>query len=124
MFSQPLKGYEKSSFKVYIFCAETVKICAADTFCKCVAASGNISSFLMNVRLLLKDINVRLILKESVPLIFFFVCGCFWKHFNVFNEHGAASEKILKKNAQLVLKAIKRKNVQLLLRIMSTKVIS
>ena len=71
MFSQPLKGYEKSSFKVYIFCAETVKICEVDTFCKCVAASGNISSFLMNVRLLLKDINVRLILKESVPLIFF-----------------------------------------------------
>ena len=28
-----MKGYEKSLFKVCIFCAETVKICASDIFC-------------------------------------------------------------------------------------------
>ena len=38
-------------------------------FCVCVAASRNILYFLMNVRLLLKDINVRLLLKENVQLL-------------------------------------------------------
>ena len=38
-------------------------------FCVCVAASGNILYFLMNVQLLLKDINVRLLLKENVQLL-------------------------------------------------------
>ena len=66
--------------RVCIFCAETVKTCAA--------ASEYISSFLRNVwlllgvfqcflrngQLLLKDINERLLLKENVKLIF----SCVW----------------------------------------------
>ena len=42
--------------------------------------------------------NVRLLLKENVQLIFFVfqqVSGCFWKHFMFFMERAAASEKIL-----------------------------
>ena len=81
-----------------------------------MAASGNISYFLMNVRLLLKDINVRLLLKENVQLIFF-ICVAASKCISMFfNERAAASEKILRKNVRLLLK----ENVQLLLRIMST----
>ena len=66
--------------RVCIFCAETVKTCAA--------ASEYISRFLWNVwlllgvfqcflrngQLLLKDINERLLLKENVKLIF----SCVW----------------------------------------------
>ena len=54
------------------------------------AAFENISCFLRNVRLLLKDIekNVRLLLKRKfVQLIFFVIkqmCGCFCKYFSVF----------------------------------------
>ena len=60
-----------------IFCAETVKEnvqLLLNVFFyveDCVAAPRCISMFLKNVRLLLKDINERLLLKENVQLIFF-----------------------------------------------------
>ena len=84
-------------------------------FSECVAASKNILCFLRNVRLLLKDINVRLLLKENVQLFFWCVaasrnismffkrtCGCFWKDIN-----------------DCFWNLLKEKNVRLLLRIMS-----
>ena len=94
---------------------------------KCAAASEYISCFLRNVwlllgvfqcflrngRLLLKDINVRLLLKENVQLIFFVFVAASRNISMFFNERAAASEKIL-------TTASERKNVQLLLRIMST----
>ena len=43
---------------------------AADILRVFVAASENISCFLRNVRLLLKDINVQLLLKDNVQLLF------------------------------------------------------
>ena len=60
---------------MYILCRNRENLCSWYFLClrKCVAASGNISYFLMNVRLLLKDINVRLLLKENVQLIFLYV---------------------------------------------------
>ena len=51
--------------------------------------------FLRNVRLLLKDINVRLLLKENVQLIFLCIHCCFWKHFMSLREYAAASAMIL-----------------------------
>ena len=75
------------------------KACAAASehiFFVCVAASKNISCFLRNVRLLLKDIK-----KMCSCFWIFFVnmqmCGCFWEYFMFFKELAAASEKILKK---------------------------
>ena len=75
------------------------KACAAASehiFFLCVAASKNISCFLRNVRLLLKDIK-----KMCSCFWIFFVnmqmCGCFWEYFMFFKELAAASEKILKK---------------------------
>ena len=56
--------------------------------------------FLMDVRLLLKDINERLLLKENVqllPNIFFYVedCVAAFKNISVFfNKRAAAPEKI------------------------------
>ena len=78
----------------------------------CAAASEYISCFLRNVwlllgvfqcflrngRLLLKDINVRLLLKENVQLIFFYVEDCVAASRNIsmfFKERAAASKKIL-----------------------------
>ena len=96
---------------------------------KCAAAFEYISCFLRNVwlllrifyfilrnvRLLLKDINVRLLLKENVQLFFWCVagsrnismffkrtCGCFWKDIN-----------------DCFWNLLKEKNVRLLLGIMS-----
>ena len=66
--------------KVCIFGAETVKTCAAASeYIFYVSANvwlllGVFQCFLKNVRLLLKDINERLLLKENVQLIFF----CVW----------------------------------------------
>ena len=51
--------------------------------------------FLRNVRLLLKDTNVRLLLKENVQLIFFLCVAASGNIFMSFNERAAASEKIL-----------------------------
>ena len=55
-----------------IFCAETVKKFVQHIFYveNCVAASGNISYFLRNGGLLLKE-NVCLLVKENVQLILF-----------------------------------------------------
>ena len=57
-----------------------------------------IQSFLRNGRLFPKDINVRLLLKENVQLIFFYVEYCVAASGNIsmfFNERAAAFEKIL-----------------------------
>ena len=54
--------------KRYQYVAASERKCAADIFV-CVAALENISCFLRNIRLLLKDINVRLLLKEDVQLL-------------------------------------------------------
>ena len=51
--------------------------------------------FLRNVRLLLKDTNVRLLLKENVQLIFFLCVAASGSILMSFNERAAASEKIL-----------------------------
>ena len=62
---------------------------------------GVFQCFLKNGRLLLKDINERLLLKENVQLllnIFFYVEDCMAASRNIlmfFNERAAASEKIL-----------------------------
>ena len=75
-----VKGYEKSSHKVCIFCAETVKenvqlLPNIFFMLKIVwLPLETLQCFLMTVRLLLKDINERLLLKENVQLIFF----CVW----------------------------------------------
>ena len=95
-----------------IFCAETVKICAAAS--KYISCSlRNVwlllavsQCFLKNVRLLLKDINEQLLLKENVQLIFACACVCVCVCVRVcvaastnisifFNERAAASKKIL-----------------------------
>ena len=66
--------------KVCIFYAENAKTCAAASeHIFYVSANvwlllGVFQCFLKNVRLLLKDINERLLLKENVQLIFF----CVW----------------------------------------------
>ena len=58
--------------KVCIFCAETVKICAAASEYIFVFPAnvwlllGVFQCFLMNVRLLLKDISERLLLKKKM----------------------------------------------------------
>ena len=80
--------------KVCTFCTETMKI---------VRLFLNIFFFMLKI--------VRLLLKENVQLIYFYVEDCLAASGNIsmfFKECATASEKIL------------RKNVQLLLRIMST----
>ena len=79
--------------------------------------------FLSYGQLLVKDINMRLLLKENVQLILFYVEDCMAASENIsmfFKERATVSEKILRKNVRLLLKKIFKKNVQLLLRIMST----
>ena len=84
-----------------IFCAETVKTCAAASeYIFYVSANvwlflGLFQYFLKNVRLLLKDISERLLLKENVQLIYFFVCVAASINISMFfNERVAAFEKI------------------------------
>ena len=96
-----------------IFCVETVKTCAAASeYISSILRNAclllrTFYSLLRNVRLLLKDINVRLLLKENVQLIFF-VCVAASKNISMFfTERAAASEKIL-------TTASERKNVLLL----------
>ena len=67
----------------------------------------------MNMQQLLKDINVRLLLKEYVQLTFSLCVAAPENISMFFNERVAASEKILMTTSE-------RKNVQLLLRITST----
>ena len=86
--------------KVYILYENREKNCAAASehifcFSKCVAAPRCISLFLKNVRLLLKDINEQLLLKENVQLIFFLCVAASRNILMFFNERAAASEKIL-----------------------------
>ena len=76
------------------------KNCAAASehifcFSKCVAAPRFISLFLKNVRLLLKDINEQLLLKENVQLIFVLCVAASTNISMFFNERATASEKIL-----------------------------
>ena len=85
---------------------------------KCAAAFEYISCFLRNVwlllrifyyisrnvRLLLKDINVRLLLKENVQLIFFLCVAASRNISMFFNERAAASEKILTTASEIHLK--------------------
>ena len=65
---------------VYILCRNRERICAAASeYIFYVSANvwlllAVFQCFLKNVRLLLKDINERLLLKENVQLIFF----CVW----------------------------------------------
>ena len=86
-----------------MFCAETVKTCAAvSEYNSCFLRNvwlllKTFQCFLMNVRLLLKGINEGRLLKENVQLIFC-VCVCVAASRNIsmfFNERAAASEKIL-----------------------------
>ena len=67
--------------KACIFCAETVKK-FVQLLLNIFFVSANVwlllgvfQCFLRNRRLLLNDINVRLLLKENAQLIF--LCGCF-----------------------------------------------
>ena len=57
-----------------------------------------------NVQQLLKDINVRLLLKENVQLIFFVFVAASRNISMFFNERAAASEKILTTASEIYLK--------------------
>ena len=59
-----------------------------------MAASRNISVFLKARAALLKDINVPLLLKENVQLIFFLCVAASRNISMFFNERAAAFEKI------------------------------
>ena len=99
---------------------------------KCAAASEYISCFLRNVwlllgvfqcflrngRLLLKDINVRLLLKENVQLIFFLCVDASRNIEMFFNVRAAASKKILTIASEIHLS--KEKMCTCSLEIMST----
>ena len=67
---------------MFILCAETVKTCAAASeHIFYVSANGWLllavfQCFVRNGRLLLKDINMRLLLKENEQLVFFYVEDC------------------------------------------------
>ena len=101
-----MKGYEKSSHKVCIFCAETVKTC--------VAASENVFRVSVNVLLLLAIVqclvkNVRLPLKRyqwttaskrkcaaASEYIFFYAEDCVAASKNIsmlYNESAASSKR-------------------------------
>ena len=56
------------------------------------------------MRLLLKDINVRLLLKENVQLIFFLCVAASRNISMFFNERAVASEKILTTASEIHLK--------------------
>ena len=83
---------------------------------------GVFQYFLRNVRLLLKDINERLLLKEKnvQQIVLLYVEDCIAASRNTsvfFNERGVAFEKILN---DCFGNLFKEKNVRLLPRIMST----
>ena len=61
---------------------------------KCVAAPLCTQCFLKNVRLLLNDANVRLLLKENAQLISFVCVAASGNISMFFNESATASEKI------------------------------
>ena len=76
---------------------------------------GVFQCFLRYGRLLLKDINERLLLKENVQLIFSLRVAASRNISMFFNERVAVSEKISTAASEIYYK----KNVRLLLRIMS-----
>ena len=83
-----------------IFCAETVKTCAAvSEYISCFLRNVWLlrrvfQCFLRNASLLLKDISERLPLKENVQLIFF-LCEAASRNISMFIiERAAASKKI------------------------------
>ena len=84
-----------------IFCAETVKTCAAASehifyvSAKVWLLLGVFQCFLINMRLLLNDINERLLLKENVQLMYFLCVAASRNISMFFSERVAASEKIL-----------------------------
>ena len=87
--------------KVCIFCTKTVKK-FVQLLLNIFFVSANVwlllgvfQCFLKNVRLLLKDINERLLLKENVPLIFVLCVAASTNISVFFNERATASEKIL-----------------------------
>ena len=86
---------------VFVFCAGTVKTCAAASeYIFYVSANvwlllGVFQCFLKNGRLLLKGINERLLLKEDLQLMFFVSVAASRNISMFFNERAAAYEKIL-----------------------------
>ena len=79
---------------------------------------GVFQCFLRNGRLLLKDINVRLLLKENVQMIFFLCVDASRNIEMFFNVHAAASKKILTIASEIHLS--KEKMCTCFLEIMST----
>ena len=84
---------------MYILCRNQKKICAAASeHIFYVSANvwlllGVFQNFLEKVRLLLKDINEQLLLKENVQLIFF-VCVAASKNISMFFKERAATSEI------------------------------
>ena len=84
---------------MYILCRNQKKICAAASeHIFYVSANvwlflGVFQYFLEKVRLLLKDINEQLLLKENVQLIFF-VCVAASKNISMFFKERAATSEI------------------------------
>ena len=71
-------------FTLYVYFVQRPwEICAAasEHISYVCGSSGNISCFLRNVRLFLKDINMWLLLKENVQLIFL----CVWLLLRIFH---------------------------------------
>ena len=107
-----------------IFCVETVKACAAASehilyvLANVWLLLGVFQCFLRNGRLLLKDINVRLLLKENVQMIFFLCVDASRNIEMFFNVHAAASKKILTIASEIHLS--KEKMCTCFLEIMST----
>ena len=85
---------------MYILCRKREDCAAASEYIFYVSANvwlllGVFQGFLKNVRLLLKDINERLLLKENVQLIFFLCVAASRNVSMFFNESAAAPKKIL-----------------------------
>ena len=72
-------------------------------FSKCVAASTNISMFFKKRAAASERYHWTTTSERKWVADIFYVCGCFWKHFNVFNERAAASEKILTTASEIYL---------------------
>ena len=86
---------------VFVFCVETVKTCAAASE-YIFYVSANVwllldvsQCYLKNGRLLLKNINELLLLKEDMQMIFFESVAASRNISMLFNERAAAYEKIL-----------------------------
>ena len=80
---------------MHILCRYREKNCAAASEHIFYVSENAPRCFLKNVRLLLKDINEQLLLKENVQLLFFLCVAASRNISMFFNERAAASEKIL-----------------------------